>query len=314
MDRPPFRFAVQATNAASARDWREFVCKVEQLGYSTLFLADHYLGPGPAQQAARTPRQDLAPIAAIASAAAYTRRSASVAACSASTTTFPPCWRRKRRRWTCCPTAGSSRHRSGLERRRVRGDGLEFDTPGRRIAKLKEVVALVKAHCARRTGPHGRVRQRQRLRGTPPPVQRPHPPIMIGGGGKRVLTYAGREADIVSINTVPFAARNDDGLTHGRTPSAESNTCGRLPVRASATRHRELAVLPLDHRRRRCRLTGAAPRPASTPTCSAITPTSWSARRKPLPRAAVHAEKRSASTTSPSSRRRPKDLRRSWRD
>ena len=36
---------------------------------------------------------------------------------------------------------------------------------------------------------------------------------MIGGGGKRVLTYAGREADIVSINTVPFAARNDDGLT-----------------------------------------------------------------------------------------------------
>ena len=28
-----------------------------------------------------------------------------------------------------------------------------------------------------------------------------------------MLSYAGREADIVSINTVPFAARNDDGLT-----------------------------------------------------------------------------------------------------
>ena len=36
---------------------------------------------------------------------------------------------------------------------------------------------------------------------------------MIGGGGRRVLTYAGREADIVSINSVPFVARNDDGLT-----------------------------------------------------------------------------------------------------
>ena len=35
-------------------------------------LADHYLGPGPAQRAARTPRQDLAPIAAIATAAAHT--------------------------------------------------------------------------------------------------------------------------------------------------------------------------------------------------------------------------------------------------
>ena len=54
MDRPPFRFAVQATNAAGAREWRDTVRKVEDLGYSTLFLADHYLGPGPAQRAART--------------------------------------------------------------------------------------------------------------------------------------------------------------------------------------------------------------------------------------------------------------------
>ena len=72
VDSPPFRFAIQATNAGSAHEWREFVCKVEDLGYTTLFLADHYLGPGPAQRAARTPRQDLAPIAAIAAAAAHT--------------------------------------------------------------------------------------------------------------------------------------------------------------------------------------------------------------------------------------------------
>ena len=70
MDRPPFRFAVQATNAAGSREWYDTVRKVEDLGYSTLFLADHYLGPGPAQRAARTPRQDLAPIAAMAAAAA----------------------------------------------------------------------------------------------------------------------------------------------------------------------------------------------------------------------------------------------------
>jgi alkanesulfonate monooxygenase SsuD/methylene tetrahydromethanopterin reductase-like flavin-dependent oxidoreductase (luciferase family) len=42
-------------------------------------------------------------------------------------------------------------------------------------------------------------------------VQRPHPPIMIGGGGQRVLTLAGREADIVSISSVPFVARDADG-------------------------------------------------------------------------------------------------------
>jgi alkanesulfonate monooxygenase SsuD/methylene tetrahydromethanopterin reductase-like flavin-dependent oxidoreductase (luciferase family) len=36
--------------------------------------------------------------------------------------------------------------------------------------------------------------------GLPKPVQRPHPPIVIGGGGKRVLSIAARHADIVSVN------------------------------------------------------------------------------------------------------------------
>jgi alkanesulfonate monooxygenase SsuD/methylene tetrahydromethanopterin reductase-like flavin-dependent oxidoreductase (luciferase family) len=36
--------------------------------------------------------------------------------------------------------------------------------------------------------------------GQPKPVQRPHPPIIIGGGGPRVLAIAAREADIVSVN------------------------------------------------------------------------------------------------------------------
>jgi MoxR-like ATPase len=36
---------------------------------------------------------------------------------------------------------------------------------------------------------------------------------MMGGGRKRVLSYAAREADIVSINTVGLVERNDDGLT-----------------------------------------------------------------------------------------------------
>jgi alkanesulfonate monooxygenase SsuD/methylene tetrahydromethanopterin reductase-like flavin-dependent oxidoreductase (luciferase family) len=36
--------------------------------------------------------------------------------------------------------------------------------------------------------------------GLPKPAQSPHPPILIGGGGKRVLTIAAREADIVGVN------------------------------------------------------------------------------------------------------------------
>lgn len=215
MDRQPFRFAIQATNAAGAREWREFCCKVEHLGYSTLLLADHYLGPGPAQQAARTPRQDLAPIAAIAAAAAYTTvlrvgcrvfcidyHVPAVLAKEVATLDLLSDGRLE---------VGIGAGWSGVEYEAM---GLAFDTPGRRIAKLKEVVALIKAHCSSTeldcAGEYVNVHGYQ---GTPAPVQRPHPPIMIGGGGKRVLTYAGREAEIVSINTVPFEVRSADGLT-----------------------------------------------------------------------------------------------------
>ena len=97
--------------------------------------------------------------------------------------------------------------------------GIAFDRPGRRIAKLEEVVALVKAHCVGcELDCKGEFVDVRGYAGTPPPVQRPHPPIMIGGGKKRVLSLAGREADIVSISNVPFVAVNDDGLA----PEAEA--------------------------------------------------------------------------------------------
>ncbi|GLE53744.1 TIGR03621 family F420-dependent LLM class oxidoreductase [Mycobacterium montefiorense] len=213
MDRPPFRFAVQATNAAGGREWRDTVRKVEDLGYSTLFLADHYLGPGPAQRAARTPRQDLAPIAAMAAAAAVTEtlrigcrvfcvdyHVPAVLAKEAATLDLLSDGRLE---------LGIGAGWSEIEYGAL---GLEFDRPGRRIAKLTEVVALIKAHWRGEeldySGDFVRVHG---YAGRPRPVQQPHPPIMIGGGGQRVLSLAGREADIVSISSVPFVARDDDG-------------------------------------------------------------------------------------------------------
>jgi len=38
------------------------------------------------------------------------------------------------------------------------------------------------------------------LKAFPKPLQRPHPPILMGGGGKRLLTLAGREADIIGLH------------------------------------------------------------------------------------------------------------------
>lgn len=215
VDRRPFRFAIQATNAVSAREWREFTCRTEDLGYSTLFLADHYLGPGPVQATARTPRQDLAPIAAIATAAAHTTRLRVGCRVFCIDYHVPAVLAKEVATLDLLSEGrlelGIGAGWSAIEYQAM---GLTFDTPGRRIAKLKEVVDLVKAHCAdHEIDQTGHFVNVNGYKGTPLPVQRPHPPIMIGGGGRQMLTYAGREADVVSINTVPFVPSNDDGLT-----------------------------------------------------------------------------------------------------
>jgi len=214
MDRPPFRFAVQATNATGGREWRDTVRKVEDLGYSTLFLADHYLGPGPAQRAARIPRQDLAPIAAMAAAAAYseTLRIGCRVFCI---DYHVPAVLAKEAATLDLLSDGRLEFGIGAGWSEVEytAMGLEFDRPGRRIAKLAEVISLLKEHWGGEeldyTGDFVRAHG---YAGRPRPVQRPHPPIMIGGGGARILNLAGREADIVSMSSVPFLARDADGL------------------------------------------------------------------------------------------------------
>ena len=214
MDRPPFRFAVQATNAAGAREWRDIVRKVEDLGYSTLFLADHYLGPGPAQKAARTPRQDLAPIAAMAAAAAYseTLRIGCRVFCI---DYHVPAVLAKEVATLDLLSDGRLEMGIGAGWSEVEytAMGLDFGRPGRRIAKLAEVVSLIKAHWGGdELDFSGDFVEVHGYAGRPRPVQRPHPPIMIGGGGQRILSLAGREADIVSMSSVPFVARDADGL------------------------------------------------------------------------------------------------------
>jgi probable F420-dependent oxidoreductase len=79
--------------------------------------------------------------------------------------------------------------------------GIHLDPPGERIDRMEEAIAIVKGLFAdgpvTHEGSHYRVTG---LEGTPKPVQRPGPPLLIGGGGRRVLSTAAREADIVGIN------------------------------------------------------------------------------------------------------------------
>lgn len=85
--------------------------------------------------------------------------------------------------------------------------GIDFGTGPERLRHLKDSVAVIKALLA--GGPVTIANDHHHLDGHigyPAPVQRPHPPLMLGGGGRRMLEWAATEADIVSI--IPRAAPN----------------------------------------------------------------------------------------------------------
>lgn len=77
--------------------------------------------------------------------------------------------------------------------------GVPFDPAPVRQARLAEAITVLKKCLSGEqfsfSGAHYRITDYTGERS----AQRPHPPILIGGGGRRTLTLAGREADIVSL-------------------------------------------------------------------------------------------------------------------
>jgi len=94
--------------------------------------------------------------------------------------------------------------------------GIAFERPGRRIARLAEAVQIVKGAWTTPgfsfAGEHYRIDD---LTLGPVPVQQPHPPIAIGGGGQKVLSLAAREADVVHV-TMRTVADGADPTDSGR--------------------------------------------------------------------------------------------------
>ena len=84
--------------------------------------------------------------------------------------------------------------------------GMPYDSPKVRIDRFVEGIAIIKGAMGEgafsQSGTHYTVTG---YNGMPKPVQQPRPPILIGGGGKRVLSYAAQEADIIGINSTMTA-------------------------------------------------------------------------------------------------------------
>jgi len=79
--------------------------------------------------------------------------------------------------------------------------GIPYDSAGTRIERLGEAVQIIKKFFAGgEFSFEGKHYQIKGLEGAPRPVQKPHPPILLGGGGRKMLGLAARQADIVHVN------------------------------------------------------------------------------------------------------------------
>jgi probable F420-dependent oxidoreductase len=76
--------------------------------------------------------------------------------------------------------------------------GMEMPPPGERVARLAEAVQIVAALLASDGGPvsfDGNYHRAEGARVLPPAVQRPRPPVLVGGKGDRVIRTAVQHAD-----------------------------------------------------------------------------------------------------------------------
>jgi probable F420-dependent oxidoreductase len=195
----PFRFGVTAPTPSAGTDWVERARRVEQLGYSILVVPDHF-------------RDHLAPVPALTAAALATTR-LRVGSLVFSNDFRQPAVLAKEA--ATIDVLSGGRFELGLGGGWLRAEydqtGIPFDAPGTRIERLEEAVTIIKGLLAgERVTFAGRHYTIADLEGRPTPVQRPHPPIAIGGGGRRTLTLAAREASIVGL--VPRARRDGSGL------------------------------------------------------------------------------------------------------
>ena len=195
----PFRFGVTAPTPSGGTDWVERARRVEQLGYSILVVPDHF-------------RDHLAPVPALTAAALATTRLRVGSLVFSNDFRHPAVLAKEA---ATIDVLSGGRFELGLGGGWLRAEydqtGIPFEAPGTRIERLEEAVTIIKGLLAgERVTFAGRHYTIADLEGRPTPVQRPHPPIAIGGGGRRTLTLAAREASIVGL--VPRARRDGSGL------------------------------------------------------------------------------------------------------
>ena len=185
----PFRFGVQLSNASSGAAWRDLARSIEGLGYSSLFIPDHF-------------EDQFGPLVALTVAAEATTE------LKVGSLVFGNDYRHPvvlAKEIATLDLMSEGRVEFGLGAGWMTTDyeqsGIANDPPGVRISRMAESLGVMKSlwstGAATLAGEHYTITGAV---GAPLPHSRPHPPIIIGGGGRRVLGIAAREADIVGVN------------------------------------------------------------------------------------------------------------------
>ena len=190
-----FRFGVVTAGAASRAEWVARAQRIEALGYATLLMPD-VLG---------TP---LATLTALTVAASVTTTLRVGSYVIVNDYRHPALLARE---VATLDLLSDGRVELGLGAGNWQHEfqqlGVSFDEAGVRVSRLAEAIAVIKQFF---TGDpvnfSGKYYSVTGLRPVPRPVQQPRPPIAIGSGGRRMLTIAAREADIV----LPAAMNGDD--------------------------------------------------------------------------------------------------------
>ena len=184
----PFRFGVQVSSLDPER-WTDQLRHFESAGFSTVFWPDHF-------------GSQWEPVAALAAAAASTKR------LKVGSLVYDVDYRHPvvlAKSAATIHLLSGGRHEFGIGAGWMESDyvqaGIPFERAGVRIAKLAEALEIIRSMWTQEeTSFEGEYYSiREIAQAVPlPPGERPR--ILIGGGGKKLLTLAGRTADIVGIN------------------------------------------------------------------------------------------------------------------
>jgi probable F420-dependent oxidoreductase len=185
----PFRFCVQASHLGAPEELVPLALRAEAVGASVLTVADHL-------------DDELSPIAALMAAADATT------SLRVGTLVFANDYRHPAllaKEAAVIDRLSGGRLEFGLGAGWMTTDyastGIPMDAPSVRIARLDESLRVIRALWTGQPVDHaGEHYTVSGLTCRPLPAQRPNPPIVIGGGGRKVLEVAARHADVVHLN------------------------------------------------------------------------------------------------------------------